>query len=185
MQIEDGSGSGYIAKVSSDNELHVFSVSESHAAHVSNDKGGTYMAYTTDAGPGAGEYTLYIQNDSSTKIFVIDCVCTSNVDADVVWKLHEVTGTAAGASVVTASNLNLTSGKVAELTCRGGAGGVTGLTSTEVIMAWNGGAVFSNVNKEIGGRIVLGKNNALAVEYDAGTGGAVHVHISGHYHEME
>ena len=33
----------------------------------------------------------------------------------------------------------------------------------------------------IDGRIVLQKNNALAMEYDAGTGGAATVAFAGHY----
>jgi hypothetical protein len=182
MLIEDGKGTGRKAEVNSENMLVTRSVTESHLSHVADDEGIAYIITVDDVGPVAGEYTLYIKNTNSSDVFVVDCMTLNNVDADVVWKIHQVTGTAAGASVLTPINTNLSSGNTADMTVRGGAGGVTGLTSVNVLNTTFGGSANSNVCIDLRGAIILGHQNAIAVEYDAGTGGAVSITLLGHYH---
>jgi hypothetical protein len=182
LQIESGSGNGKLAKVNDDNFLITRSVIEKHAAQVSYDEGLAFTWTADDAAPSAGEYTLYLKNDSTTKKLVIDMLIFNSTDNDVVWKLHQVTGTAAGASVVTGTNLNLSSGQVADATARGGAGGVTGLTSSKVLGISFGGPGMTPIRVDLDGTVVLGQNNAIALEYDAGTGGRAAVTIGAHYH---
>ena len=178
--IEDGTGKGYKAKVNKNNELEVKAISEHDISHVSHFFGEAYMVQAIDAGPGGGEYTLYFKNTDS-RDFIVDNLYSYVTDTDVVWKLVVATGTAAGASVITSVNLNLGSGNAADALCRGGAGGVTGLTPSTVIFTIYGGAVFNSMVIPIEGALVIPKNYAVAFEYDAGTGGAATIGFDGHY----
>lgn len=183
MILENGGQGGYKAEVNKDGMLLTKAVVEPFATHVSHDEEECYSILTEDAGPIANEYPIYLKNNSD-RMFVIDKITTSSASADVVWKLHQVTGTAAGgAGALTPINWHLSSGKPGDLTTRGGATGVSGLSSVEVIDEWMNGVVYNTVVKEYCGKLILGKNNAIALEYDAGTGGLVVVSIEGHYED--
>lgn len=152
------------------------------AIHEASLKGDAYSVLAADAGPVAAEYTIYLQNNSTAKNIVIDDIWSYGTDADVVWKLTIVTGTAAGASAISPINLNLSAGGVgADAACRGGAGGVTGLSAGDVIMQWYNGVANTTEHKDVKGSIVLANGNAIAAEYDAGTGGAALIEIHFHF----
>lgn len=180
MLIGDGKGRGNVAAVNDLNQLHTRAVVEHRPAFASREQGQAFIAHAIDAGPVADEYTLWLQNDSETPI-VINTIFTANVAADVIWKLHSVTGTGATAAAIVPMNLNLSSGNDANVTCRGGAGGVTALTSSGVITSWHGGVAYFNtvVNWWLDA-LILGKNDAIAIEFDAGTGSAVTCSIMFH-----
>jgi len=179
--IESGTGNGNAAEINDEHQLLTRAVTESHAAHISDNEAVAFSIVAIDVGPVAGEYTLYFQNTSSELGFVLDSVHTNSINADVIWKLHHVTGTSTG-TVITPVNLNLTSGKSADCVCRGGAVGVGGLTSSNVIATWYNGVVYNQTHFHLDGTLILGQNNAIALEYDAGTGGAVSIVMMGHYH---
>lgn len=161
--------SGNIADVNELNQMLTRTVLENRAAFVSQKYGKAYIATVDDAGPTAAEYTIWLQNDSETPI-VINSIFTFNVAASAVWILHETTGTGATAAAITPKNLNLTSGLPANVSCVGGAGGVSGLTSAGIITSWGGGVAYFNtiVNWWLDA-LILGKGDAIALEYDAGT----------------
>ena len=182
MQIEDGQGSGRRAGVDIDNRLKVRAFMQELYSHVSEDEGQTYSFTVTDAGPIAGEYPFYLKNDSDDLRLIVAKLTCSQVDADVQWILHEVSGVAAGASVVTGKNMNLGSGNEADATARGGAGGVSALTSEGALQSFNGGPAYSNVSPYLPGVLVLGKNDAIALEYQAGTGGEVSCTVVAYFH---
>jgi hypothetical protein len=95
----------------------------------------------------------------------------ANQDANAVWKLHAVTGTGDTAAEITPVNLNLSSGNDAVISCRGGAGGVGSLTSTGVIASWMGGVAYYNTVMNLWlDALLLSTNDAIALEFDAGTG---------------
>ena len=179
-RIEDGTGRGYLAKVTSDFRLDVSSRVNERVYYKSRE-GDAYSVVAVDAGPVAAEYPLYIKNISSSKNLVIQQIITSAHDADVRWKLHHVTGVAAGAAVIVPVNLNLASGKSADATCRGGAGGVTTLTSINVLWDWFQGVANSYNEVNPHSAIILGQNDAIAIEYDAGTGGACAISVEMYY----
>jgi len=180
MLINDGKGRGYSAEVNELNQMLTRSIVEYRPAYISHSVGRAFLVNAIDAGPVAGEYTLWLKNDSTTPI-VINTIFTSNVDANVVWKLHTVTGTGATAAAIVPINLNLSSGNDATVTCLGGAGGVTGLTSAGVITTWYGGVSYFNsiINWWLDA-LILGKNDAIAIEFDAGTGNGASVSIMFH-----
>jgi hypothetical protein len=182
MFISDGKGRGYNAEVNELNQLVIRAVVEQRPSYISRTLGQAYSVTAIDAGPTANEYTIWLQNNSDTPI-VINNILTSNVAANAIWKLHTVSGTGSTAAVITPINLNLSSGIDSDVTCRGGAGGVDTLTSLGVITAWDGGVAYFNteINTWLDA-LILGKNDAIAVEYDAGTSSAASVSIM--YHNL-
>ena len=181
MLVEDGIGTGRKAGVDSANRLQVSARQNTRGYYKAKD-GESYTMMAADAGPVAAEYTFYFKNDQSNKTFVVSQFRTWATDADVVWKLHKVTGTSAGTTIIPV-NTNLSSGNTAEATCRGGAAGVTGLTSAAVIALWYNGAANSSVQILTNDQVQLGPGQAIALEYDAGTGGAAHIFVQGYYDE--
>jgi len=179
MLIKDGKGRGNQAGVTADNQLSVHAMTEQHIGFISREHADAYSVYVTDAGPVAGEYTLYVKNEADD-YFVIDRILTTAVSANVVWVLHQVSGTASGASVITPTSLNLVQSKVANLTCRGGAGGVDDLTVVTTIAAWGNGVAYFPQEIEFSG-LVIGRGSAMAIEYDAGTSARADITVFGHF----
>jgi hypothetical protein len=159
--------------------------SETFAANAARVSKRSFTISADDAAPAAGEYLLWVYNATTyLRNFVIDKITTWQVDADVVWRLWEVTGTGAGAALITAKNTYLGSEvSSGELTCRGGAGGVTGLTvSGNFIDTWGGGYVYNVNDKDLLSSVIIEPGKAIAVEYDAGTGGRAGATVYGHFY---
>jgi len=161
--------SGDIAEVNELKQLTTRAIVEYRPAYISYSRGKAFIATVDDVGATAGEYTIWLKNDSETPI-VINTIFTANVSANVVWALHKTTGTGGTAPAITPINLNLSSGNDANVTCLGGAGGVSDLTSAGIITTWGGGVAYFNatINWWLEA-LILGKNDAIALEYDAGT----------------
>jgi hypothetical protein len=101
----------------------------------------------------------------------------------VVWKLASVTGTSAG-TAITPVSLNVSASKAAPATCRGGIAGVTGLTPVDTLLQWHNDIANTTQHYIVDGAIILGNGNAFAIEYDAGTGGAVILVVWGYYEDV-
>ena len=114
--IEDGLGSGRKVEVNKIHQLVTRAIMELDINHIAEKFGESYFTQAIDTGPVAGEYTLYFKNTSETD-FVINAIDGFVTDADVVWKLTEVTGTTTGTAIVPV-NFNLGSGNSADATCR-------------------------------------------------------------------
>ena len=179
MKIEDGSGTGKIAKVNDRNRLDVSSASFSEAHLVAAVDAQTYT-WTTSFSAATGNEVIYIKNTSKTKLLIIDNITVSAVNASLV-ELFEATGTASGTSI-TAKNTNLTSGNSADATALGEAS-VTGLTIGDRIdlarLAANGRAVI-----ELQDVLVLGLNDAITLTYTGSTG-LVDVRVLGYYDDVK
>jgi hypothetical protein len=150
---------------------------------IASEDGDAYSVIAADAGPVAAEYTLYFQNNSATQNFLITDIWSYATDADVVWKLASVTGTSAG-TAITPVSLNVSTAKAAPATCRGGAAGVTGLTPVNTLLQWHNDIANTTQHSTVDGAIILGNGNAVAIEYDAGTGGAVILTMWGYYENI-
>ncbi len=175
VKFEDGTGTGNLAGVDSTNRVLTRAVTETEIFNASNTSQEAYTITSIDAGPSAGEYILYIKNTDTTKDFHISHIEFAAADSDVLWKLHEVTGTASGSSALTPFNLNLGSGKTATMTARGD-GAVAGLSTVAVFHT-----ARNNDEIPFAGSLILGLNDAIAVEYDAGTGNGAEVIIEGFF----
>lgn len=181
IQIKDGTGNSYNAKVDAENRLWVEAQTIPTTATQSQE-GETYSVTSHDATAAAGTYIIYFKNDDADKLFFIDLMRLGGV-ATILWKVWEVTGTAAGGSALTPSNLNLQSGKAASATARGD-DSITGL-STVVELATIRTAANSSGLLELDDALILGQGDAIAVEVDAaGSTDVAEVHIRGFYKEL-
>jgi len=127
--LQDGTGSGVLAKVTADNRLRTDGVSEGPLEHAS-EKGDAAYFYSTYSA-STGEEVISIKNgeaDKSLRITRIIFGCDANCRFDV----FEVTsGTAAG-TTLTYQNPNLDSGTVHSGTFFGNAS-VTGSLSGNIL----------------------------------------------------
>lgn len=96
-----------------------------------------------------------------------------------IFKIATVTGTAAGGSVLTPTNMNRTSTRAAEATVRGN-GAITGLTE-EFLLSSASCPADDTIVIDFHDALILGNDNAIAVEYDTGAGGTMHATILGYY----
>lgn len=179
MLIEDGNGTGQIAGVSpSGNRLNVSSRSDERIYYVSRDNEDAYSVVSIDTA-AAGEYNFYFKNTSTTKRFYVTAMTIGSA-ALAIFKISKVTGTAAGTDI-TPTNLNTSSGNIADAIVKGNAA-VTSLTESAVIDVVS---VIADDSKEITfhDALILGQGEAIAVEYDVGAGGTMHVTMFGFYDE--
>jgi hypothetical protein len=180
LQIEDGKGRGFVASVSESNRLNVSAKINPRAFYVSRDDGLAFNVASVDIDADAGDVICYLKNTSTTRNMFIKQVHYSGANA-ALWKLWQVTGTAGGTEI-TPTNLNLTSGKSAEATAFG-SNPVTGLNLDTLIGSHRTLAGAHGIEKweDV---IILGPNNALAVEYDTGNAGPAEVNIEFHYEDI-
>ncbi len=178
LRIQDGAGTGAEAKVTADNRLDTSSRQNPRLYYISRDEGQVYSVTSHDASAAAGTYILYLKNDSTTKNIYIDEIIVGGVET-VLWKLWFVTGTAAAGNALTPTNLNKTSTNAASATSRGD-DSITGLSTAGQI-----GSVRSSANDhaDLSTRdaIILGQNDAIAIEYDTGTTGIAEAEIVFYY----
>ena len=178
LNLQDGGGSGRLATVSSFFRLNVSAKTNPRIFYSSRDEGKAFNAISTASSIVAGEYIMYLKNDSTTDNLYVKHVEFHSENA-AVWKVWQVTGTAAGSSVILPSNLNLGSANIAEATSRGD-GSITGLTNVKQIGTHRNGANGEGeMNYE--NALVLPPGSAIAVEYDSGTTGPAEIDMFFHY----
>ena len=186
MKIEDGKGKNGDASVSVVQRLNVSAKTAPRMFYAARDFGLTFNAISVGAfSYDNGGYCFYIKNTSPTKNMYIKHIEYHSEDA-ARWVLHEVTGTAAGATTIVPSNLNLGSGLLAEATCMGGAAAITGLTPVKTIGTHRTTAL-SEGEMLYDGALVVTPNKAIAVEYDkeeGGTAGIVEIDLFFWYEDI-
>ena len=161
----------------SDKRLNVSARSNPRGFYVSRDTGQSYTVTSIDASAAAGTYIIYFQNTSSTLSFFVDKIIVGGVET-ALWKLWFVTGTAAGGSPLTPTNLNKRSSHAAAATSRGD-DSITGLTTDGLILAIRTGA--NGHDDQRIDDIILGQNHAIAIEYNTGTTGIAEATIRGFF----
>lgn len=179
--VEDGKGRGFQASVSESNRMNVSAKTNPRIFYTSRDSGQAFMLTSVDAGPTAADYICYLKNTSKTQNLFIDEIRFSS-QAVSVWKIWSVTGTAAGGTALTPSNLNLASGNTALATARGD-GAVSGLTADSLLGAIR--TLASNTEKmDYQDSLLMGPNDAIAIEYDTGSASSAEVSILFHYEDV-
>jgi hypothetical protein len=176
--IESGNGNGQSAAVSkSGNRLDVSSRSNSRIYYNSRDLERSFSIYSEDDDAAAGDFVFYFKNTDTLRRFYVEEIIVSAELASTV-KLHVVTGTASGTDI-TPNNLNLGSGNVAAATAKGNAA-VTGLTSSAVLEAARCSA-NQTVQLSLKDALIIGLNDAIAVEYDTGSNGDIEITVVGYF----
>lgn len=156
----------------SDGRLNVSSRADTRAYYNSRDKEQTYSIAFDFQSAAAGEYGLYIKNTSSTKTLVVDSIGINSVEASRI-KLWYVTGTAAAGTALTPTNMNKSSSNAADATVQEGASAATGITglTTDGLIDFAYITATGHEELRLKDRLRLGQNDAIALEYDEGTGG--------------
>ena len=178
MKIQDGTGTGRLAKVNAKQRLDVTAATITQRALTAVLDAKTFT-WTTSWSADTGEYIMYIKNTSKTRLLFIDKVTVNSVNAGL-FELFQVTGTPAG-SIITGKNTNLTSSNSADAVSYADAE-VTGLTESGRIDLARTPA-NGRADMELQDVLVLGLGNAIGLKYTGATG-LVDVIITG-YFEVE
>lgn len=178
-QIEDGKGSGKKASVSTVQRLNVSAKTKNRLFYISRDDGLAYNAVMPSFSGTAGDYVFYLKNTAADKNLYINNIEYHSLQA-VSWKVFQVTGTAAAGTVITPVNLNLGSGRPAEVTAMGGAATITGLTVGNQLGTHRTQATGDG-QQDWGGGLILSPSTAIMIEYDAGTTGLCEIDCIFHF----
>ena len=181
MKIQDGKGRGPEASVSEDHRLNVSAKTNPRLFYVSRDDELAFNVVSIYATAAAGNIIMYLKNTSSTKQIFIKQVHGYS-DNNVLWKVWAVAGDATGGSELTPTNLNLGSGREAEAEARGD-GSVTDITTGGIIDVFRSQA-YGHGFVILEDAVILGPNDAIAVEYDTGTTGNAEIAILMHYEDI-
>ena len=172
--------------VSSVNRGNVSAKTNPRLFYSSRDDGLAFNAISIgDNDYAIGEYCMYLKNTSTTRNLFIKHIEFHSVDASR-FKVFEVTGTAAAATAIIPSNLNLGSGITAEATSMGGGAAITGLTAVKLIGTHRTTALGES-EMDYADALILGPGDAIAVELDAeygGITGIVELDIFFHYENI-
>jgi len=178
LEIKDAT-SGDKMKVGDDGRAHVESKTSSRLDHASRDDHRSFSIVSFDTA-AAAEFNIYLQNDDTERDLVVDSVKVGAV-VTTLWKLHEVTGTAAGGSVLTPKNLTVNHTRGATVTSRGD-GAMTGLTTAGVLATVRTVANDHGMLWE-GSGLRLPEGRALAVESDTTAGGLEEMEFLFHFED--
>ena len=179
IRIGDGKGKNGDCSVSSVQRLNVSAKSKNRLFYISRDDGLAFNAIMPSFSAAAGEYVFYIKNTSSDRNLYINSIEYHSLQA-VHWKVWEVTGTAAGGTAITAKNINLGSGRLAETIVMGGGATITGLT-TNGQLGTHRTEVTGESSMDFGGGLIISPNKAIAIEYDTGTTGLCEIDCLFHF----
>ena len=164
----------------SDGRLNVSSRSDTRGYYISRDEGRAYSVAFDNQSAAAGEYPVYWQNtDTNGRTLVISHIGVNAVEAARV-KMWFVTGTAAGGTLLTPTNLNKVSANAASAIAREGP--VTGLT-TDGLIDFVYVQATGHEEFRLDDEIRLGQGHAVALEYDEGTTGDCSGVIFGYYED--
>ena len=175
MSVIKSGQNGNTANVNDQGQVEVASVSETSLEYASKTNKKAYSWVSTYAATG-GEEVIYIKNDSTSDVLVVDEVVIGSSVASIFTIFEVNSGTAAG-TVLTAGNLNLSSGNTAPSSAFGNAsvtGSLTGMT-----VAVDGVVAGGFETLDMKGALVLGQNDEIAVT--ASATGTVYVTVIGHF----
>ncbi len=172
-QIQDGTGSGTLAKVDAEFRMYTNSVSEGPLEHASALGNAAYFSSTFTTGTTDVEI-MSLKNGESDKVLVLTRMLLGASVAGV-WTLIEVTsGTAAG-TTLTYQNPNLDSGVAHTGTFFGNAAVTGSLSGNTLILATTAANTSANVFLE--GSLQLANNDEIAITFSAD--GTVYVTVIG------
>lgn len=164
----DGTGGGYLAKVTNTNRVSVSAESFSGIAVASLDRASAFSVGTQGTvsitTTGADSAILYLRNDSVSPLVVGGFVVSSTQTGTWTVRRNPTGGTiTTSGTALTPINLNFSSGQAASATCFLGA---NGLTSTGGTVPLNGFTVAGFTVFDTAGAVVLENGAILTLLYN-------------------
>lgn len=154
----------------SDTRLNTSSRSSERIHYVSRDDGQAYSITSHDATMANGTFPIYLQNTSSSGLLLYVDKIIAGGEETQLFKVFFVTGTASGSSALTAINLNKSSSNAADVNARGDGPVTIGSTDGEIVTFRTGATDHDDVKFD--DAVILGQNDAIAVEADIDDGSA-------------
>lgn len=164
--IEDGTGKGFKAKVTSENQLRVFSVQVSMEHFVNHFHGQAYNVMFDQSPTASDDCILYMENESDHLDLVVEGIEFQVDGAVEIYTQLNARGTRNGANVIEPANLNTKSGKEASGIFEQGAdldGGGATLTGGVETFRWVFNAANNSTNFNFECDVILGRGNTLTV----------------------
>jgi hypothetical protein len=188
MQIRDGAGNGYLAKVDKDQKLTVYSTSASQQHVVSESAQQAYQVIGTVTPLSGTAPILHIKNTSSTKSIVVTYIRHQVLDpsggtalpnASCYFKVALGRTYSSGGTEVTPVNVFAGSGNTADVTAYSGASAITLAGTASEIDRWYTKAEgdMSSFNKE--GALIIPPSQTIECSYVSDhTSGTVYTRVS-------
>lgn len=168
--VSDVTGSDEKAK-GSDGRGNVSSRTDTRSYYISRDESESYSLVFDDANCSAGDFVVYWKNTNTQGKHLVIGAAGVNSENVGSFKIHIVTGTAAGGATVTPVCLNRAAPKSAAATALATADSdstpMSGLTS-EVEIDHVGVVAGGHEEFRLGDRLRLGQDQAIAIEMDVG-----------------
>jgi hypothetical protein len=180
MQINDGTGRGYVAKVTQDNRLATEALEASSQA---SRNGKTYVVSTSTVAPNAtGGVMLFLRNDSQTESVLIDKVIIS-ADSTKLTALEYISytvGTLSDKTDTKAVSMNAQYDANRLITAcfwDGVNNGIGGLSGDPLVV---GASILSTTPLTVdhGGDLIIGPGQNYAVYLDNNSGGTQNAAIT-------
>ena len=111
--IKDGTGNGYLAEVTAENRLSVTAITQIENKDINDRTKEAYLLYIDITPTGAADNFLYMENTSANNMFINWYRVWSGTNADAIDMYRNMTGTPAGTTTVTPSNMNFGSNNTA------------------------------------------------------------------------
>lgn len=192
MKIEDGTGKGYVAKVTANNRLLTRALTVSHQHHISDTIEEAYQVVTSAGGvniAASKQNILLVENTSDTRDMVItyirlETIGAAAASASAFWTM-EVGGLySSGGTAVTPVNMHIGSSKNAQGLFYDGNGSAIVTTGTfneiDRLYKANDQVIY---RKE--GSIVIPKNQSLLITHTGSTAaGVAYARVSFFYDDI-
>ena len=176
VKIYDGTGKGYVANVTSENKLRVYSTAEREISYESETNERAYSWSNATYDYDAADTILLVKNTSTDNDLVIeDMHVGGDTETEVI--IHCPTCSTPTGTAVTGVNLNRKSNKTADATAKADETTNSQANVIKKILINGNNSEFIDFK----GAIVLGLNDCIAVDFVT-NGGACYVTIRGYYH---
>jgi len=183
FQIEDGVGSGKLAKVNDENHLSVEAVTHSRFS-ASSDNHGTAFSWTAvSADIDTGDTMLLVANNSTTQNLHINKIYVW-ADVPAQFKVHVPAYVTPAGTTVVGVNLNRTSGKVADATAMADETANVFAQANVITTVRNNEATADEFGQWIDyeGALILGYHQSVAVDI-IGESAEFQCTITGFFHD--
>jgi hypothetical protein len=168
IQIEDGTGFGYSAKVNDRNRLYVQSETITKDQDINERSGKVWSVSFENLSPtGANDYIFYIKNTGDNLIEVSDFRISSETAATQL-AIVGASGTASGGTDITPVSRTVGSSASAAVVAQSGSD-ITGLSSSGVLFYMQCSTVGQEYRLSTSSKILIPKGKAIGIYAETAT----------------